>query len=401
MKADDQSDTPAAEPVTGDRMTQHEAESGFDAAMDDFFSDIVGEDSDDDGGDQPAKAPAAKAPAKPAAKPAAKAPAAKPAARPTAKAPEEPAEDEEADEPAAPQATDPEADDDDVEAEDAAEKLPRDPEKFQAILDARRAKLIRAREQRDAMQAERDAALARAEELEAAGGKAAANDPFAIAPTPENPLSAVTSAEALEQTEQRWRSTLKWCQANRDGGSARGADGQPVELSAEEVAEKLAEATRYLTEYIPAQQRRRAGFAEDVKEILPKAPFLNPNHAHYQAVMASGDRLMAEIPNVMASDRYIGWSTKAILGDLIISGKYTVVHGRDGAVQLIERKPGGAPVAAAPTAPKPKPAPVRAGLPPVRPAGAAAARAERRHSDSAEDRYDADMDDFLDDIGVK
>lgn len=67
-----------------------------------------------------------------------------------------------------------------------------------------------------------------------------AKGPFQITPTPESPLADVESVEVLDNRIATAKQVRKWCQENPEGGTLKGSNGREVELTPDQVQNRLA-----------------------------------------------------------------------------------------------------------------------------------------------------------------
>lgn len=341
------------------------AAAEFDAELENLFAEVS---ADEDEEPAPVERVKAKAKAKAPEEPEAEAAAAE-------EVEEEPAEDAE------------EEDKDDADEEKAAL---RNPDKFQAILDARRAKLHKARE-------ERAAAVAEAEELRqqlAALQENGPPKPVLLTPTGQSPLADVHSEEQLQQAEANATAQLSWCRKNREGGTLR--DG--TELTAEQVASMEDGALDMLRKAIPARQRYLQAFREDLATATRTLPFLTPGHALHNDLAAFGDRELSQYPDLAAHPQHVSIIAKVYAFEKLAAGTHQLIPRADGTLQLVSvTKPGTAPATKATTTTPAKPPTVRPAVsapPPQRRDTPAARQADRLASDDPMEAFSADMEDL-------
>lgn len=352
--------SPSAPPSTVDPVS---ASADFEADLENLFDEVTA-DEEEEAPEAPVKVKAkAKAP---------KEPEAEAATEEVEEAEEEPEEGADEDE------------------EDAAEEEAalRNPDKFQAILDARRAKLQKAREREAAAVAEAEALRQQIAELQDSGPKL-----VLLTPTGLSPLADVHSEEQLQQAEANAEAQLKWCRDNRQGGTLRNGD----ELSAEQVAAMEDRALHILRKAIPARQRYLQTYQEDIATAARTLPFLTPGHALHDELAAFGDRELNQYPDLAAHPRHVSMLAQVFAFRKLAAGTHQLIPRADGTLQLVSVKPGTpAPAKSTTTPAKPptvRPAAVSAPLPKRRDTPAAR-QAERLASDDPMEAFSADMEDL-------
>jgi len=354
--------SPAAPPSTVDPVS---ASADFEADLENLFAEVTADEEEE----------APEAPVKVKAK---------------AKAPKEPEAEAEADE-VEEDAAEPEEGSADEDEEDADEEKAalRNPDKFQAILDARRAKLQKAREERAAAVAEAEALRQQIAEMQDSGPP----KPVLLTPTGLSPLADVHSEEQLQQAEANAEAQLKWCRDNRQGGTLRNGD----ELSAEQVAAMEDRALHILRKAIPARQRYLQTYQEDIATAARTLPFLTPGHALHDELAAFGDRELNQYPDLAAHPRHVSMLAQVFAFRKLAAGTHQLIPRADGTLQLVSVKPGTpAPAKSTTTPAKPptvRPATVSAPLPKRRDTSAAR-QAERLASDDPMEAFSADMEDL-------
>jgi len=389
----------AAAPPAGVRVYDRESgQAAFEAEMEEFYAEVNGQPAPPQNEEPPAAppepAPAPKPKPKAAVKPATPPPVADPPP------PEEPAGESE---PAA--GEEPPADNEAAaeEAEDAEVlQNARNKDHAQKILNDRRERLQRAREERDKAVSDRDAALARVQELEAG----ADNKPVVLQPSPQNPLSHLTSPEAVDKAAEYYAREIAWCRQNKQGGEKMGRDGQPMELTAEQVADRMEQALIGLHQAVPAQREYLRAREDDARHAARTMPFIHPNSPVFKSLSEYGDAYLQRAPGVVASPSHVSDIAKMFAFDAVAKGTHTIVRRADGTVQLIavtqpktSAAGSAAPAPATPPAAQNPPAATLPRVPapprPVRKDGAAASRADRMASGDAQTAFDAEMEDFF------
>lgn len=290
--------------------------------------------------------------------------------------------------------TDDSADADDEDGDDAAAEAEeekaalRNPDKFQAILDKRKAKLQKAREERDALRAE-------LEELRASQAPA---EPMVLKPTNTSPLANVQSEGDLTKAEAAWQAELDWCLENPQGG-VREHGEEEREWSAAEVKARAKQAMQMLKDAIPQQRQWLKSADADKRTAAETMPFFNPKDPLHAELVAFGDRLMRERPELFYAPDRLTMTGKLFAFEKLAAGTHRMVK-VNGQMKLLpvtrdsdgtgrpEKKPvtpsAKASAARTPSAPPPKQAGGRS-------------HADRLHSDDPQEAAMAAMDDLLGD----
>ncbi len=155
--------------------------------------------------------------------------------------------------PAQVETEDPEVSEDD-ESQDS--EKPVGSEKVQKRIDKLTARAKTAEE-------EAEQAKARVKELEDEAAQLREAAPQTVmAPTAENPLADVDSAEALEARVANAVAVKRWCIKNPDGGTVTDKEGNEVDIDPEQARSMLADAEDVITVHAP---RRERFLAESVK----------------------------------------------------------------------------------------------------------------------------------------
>lgn len=362
------------------------ATAGFDAAdIDDAAEDIFGAQFDEQEPDEPSPPPVARPKAKPTVKAAPKPPAVEDSDE------EETAEDEpEEPEEETPPASEEEAEEDEEDA--SVLKQARDAAKVQAILDARREKLQKARQERDEAKAE----------LERLRAEQAPAEPLVLTPTLNSPLANVQSAADLAKAEAAWQKELEWCLDNPQGGVRENGE-EEREWSAAEVKARAKQATAILKDAIPQQRQWLKAMEADVRTAAETMPFFNPKDPMHPELVAFGDRLMKERPELFYAPDRASLAGKLFAFEKIAAGTHRMVKvgGQLKLLPVTRDSDGTGLPAKKPAGARPGAASLKAAAPPpARRNTEAARRADLRKSDDPEEAFSADMDDWLDSVGI-
>jgi hypothetical protein len=118
-----------------------------------------------------------------------------------------------------------------------------------------------------------------ATELEDLKAKFVAPPP--VAPTPQNPLAHIETAEQLQRQIELSRSAKSWAIQNLNGGEVDVGDGKTKFLDDNQVRLLLSRAEDMLTQHIPQRQQylaAKADFDSQAKKAYPT--LFKPGHAH-------------------------------------------------------------------------------------------------------------------------
>lgn len=196
--------------------------------------------------------------------------------------------------------TDPEETAGDGEGEQDAEDQPgpeskdEEPTKVQKRIDRLTAEKHELREQLDALRTELETTK-----------KAAETTPPVIYKDPENPLSSLTDATALEAEIAKAQAVLDWADDNRDGGTVT-VNGEEKFYDAEAVKQIRANA-RNIVKAGPKQQE----YLRVREQTLPEAKAVYPDF--FTAGTAGYQALQAAVKQYPAITQYPNW--ELIVGD--------------------------------------------------------------------------------------
>jgi len=209
-----------------------------------------------------------------------------------------------------------------------------------------------------------------------------------VAPTPASPLADIDSLEKLESAVQTQKNIREWCRKHSQGGTVT-VDGKEIEISAEQVAEKL-ERAEAIIEAAPDWKQRLA-FRQQQKPwetgervapgLLTKG---TPENAFMTAILKACPEIKVKIPDF---EGLLGHAARSYRMEMEQTPTKEFPHGRAKWVRMELDKNGnvvtpkkaavkgkaGAPApkagAAAPAKPKPPTTP-GAAKPALKPSGA-------------------------------
>ena len=202
------------------------------------------------------------------------------------------------------------------EEEDAGEKGEgAEPEsKIQKRIDRLTAEKHELREERDRVAAELEALRKQAEAK-----------PAVVTVDPENPLSSVTDAGALEERVTQAQAVLDWADENREGGSVT-VDGEEKFYDAEAVKRIRANAK----EVVKAAPKQRS-YLEQRARVLPEAQAVYPDFFKAgTTAKAFLDAAVKEYP----------WITRIPTWELVVGDAFVGQQMRMARIEQLQRKQG-------------------------------------------------------------
>ena len=186
--------------------------------------------------------------------------------------------------------------------------------KIQKRIDRLTAEKHELREERDAVRAELEALRKQAEAK-----------PAVVTVDPENPLSSVTDAVALEERVTQAQAVLDWADENREGGSVT-VDGEEKFYDAEAVKRIRANAK----EVVKAAPKQRS-YLEQRARVLPEAQAVYPDFFKAgTTAKAFLDATVKEYP----------WITRIPTWELVVGDAFVGQQMRMARIEQMQRKQG-------------------------------------------------------------
>lgn len=204
-----------------------------------------------------------------------------------------------------PEDTEEESEEEDTEEEEekfSLKDLPREQrERVQEIINQRVGK-ITAKQKTAQAEAEKATKLAETHEARAKSLEAQVNELAASkivpAPTRDNPLTTLTTDDALKELEQQAWQFKQWAIQNPDGGECPlfpGKDGEPSQLSAEKTRQMLATVEADLGRHIPQRRAFLKTNAEYDKVATQAFPDLADSKSEFSQAVNSVLRAVPEL----------------------------------------------------------------------------------------------------------
>lgn len=164
---------------------------------------------------------------------------------------------------------------------------------------------------------QREKARQQIETLQAELEEARANPPPPLTPTQDNPLADVTSETDLDKRLAEQRNLRRWALTHPQGGTIKGEGGKDIEITAERVAEIVADTDEMLRDHIPARRKAIQENAQLERQAEADYPWLRQKNTSgtvaVNAMLARyGHMRLRDIPGIRGSlaDLYIGQVTR-------------------------------------------------------------------------------------------
>lgn len=224
------------------------------------------------------------------------------------------------------------AGDDDQEGEDEAdetkgedpkdkrwkEQLAKLPPEAQKMVHGMRERIDKLTAKREKLKGDLEAVTSERDKLRSTAETA---EPLKLSATPDNPLSELTTAEAVQTKLDEAQATIDWCEDNEDGASVSDGKGGTRELTKAEVRDIKRNAANLLNRHGPA----RLKWLEDQSAATKEARTKYPKLFEAGETQTAARELMKKHPELLKNPRHLIAVGDMLIGQAVREGKLVTV----------------------------------------------------------------------------